>query len=317
MPGGHRVDAGGESIEMPYLETFIQAAELSSFTKAGQALDLSQAAVSQRIGALEKSLGLSLFRRQGGRVVLTDAGRQLYAYAERILALHGEARREIAGQNAPVVGELVLAASSIPGEHLLPGLLAKLSQSFPQVRVRATVSDTQTVLEHVQHGRAHLGLVGGKPETSELEFRSFALDELVLILPPGHAWKDSSHVRLRQLASEPLIMREVGSGTRWCLERALTDAGKSVRDLRVTLELGSNEAIKEAVLQGLGLAFLSTHAVRQEIETKQLHAVRVSDLKLSREMFVVWNPKRAMPIPARLFLDLSAASRDTRQSLSQ
>lgn len=311
------MDAGGESIEMPYLETFIQAAELSSFTKACQALNLSQAAVSQRIGALEKSLGVSLFRRQGGRVVLTDAGRHLYVYAERILALHGEARQEITGQKAPVVGELVLAASSIPGEHLLPALLAKLRQSFPQVRVRATVSDTQTVLEQVQHGRAHLGLVGGKPESSDLEFRCFALDELVLILPPGHSWRASSRVRLRQLTTEPLIMREVGSGTRWCLERALTEAGKSLRDLHVTLELGSNESIKEAVLQGLGLAFLSTHAVRQEIETKQLHAVRISDLKLTREMFVVWNPKRALPIPARLFLDLSTAGRDTQQSSSK
>jgi DNA-binding transcriptional LysR family regulator len=317
MPGGRYVDASGELIEMPYLETFIQAAELSSFTKAGQALDLSQAAVSQRIGALEKSLGVSLFRREGGRVVLTDAGRQLYAYAERILALHREARQEITGQKAPIVGELVLAASSIPGEHLLPSLLAKLSQTFPQVRVRASVSDTQTVLDQVQHGRAHLGLVGGKPEASDLEFRPFALDELVLIVPPGHAWSKSSRVRLRELTCEPLIMREVGSGTRWCLERALAEVGKSVRDLRITLELGSNEAIKEAVLQGLGLAFLSTHAVRQEVETKQLHAVRVSDLKLTRDMFLVWNPKRALPIPARLFLDLSVSSRDTKKPLSR
>lgn len=300
------MDAPGDSIELPYLETFIQAAERSSFTKAGQALHLSQAAVSQRMGALEKALGVSLFRREGGRVILTDAGRQLHGYAERILALHSEARQEIAGQKAPVVGELILAASSIPGEHLLPSLLAKLSQSFPQVRVRAAVSDTQTVLDQVQQGRAHLGLVGGKPENSELEFRPFATDELVLIVPPGHEWSKSKQVRLEQLASAPLIVREAGSGSRWRLERALAQAGLTLRDLRVTLELGSNEAIKEAVIQGLGAAFLSDHAIRQEIEGKRLHAVRVSGLELGREMFVVWDPKRALPIPARLFLDLSA-----------
>ena len=307
------MDGSGESIELPYLDTFIQAAELSSFTKAGQALHLSQAAVSQRIGALEKSLGVSLFRRQAGRVVLTDAGRKLHSYAERILILHGKARQEITGFKAPVGGELVLAASSIPGEHLLPALLAKLRQTYPQIRVRATISDSQTVLDQVQHGRAHLGLVGGKPETSDLEFRRFASDELVLIVPPGHPWCKRRTVRLRQLAGEPLIMREAGSGTRWCLERALADVDKSVRDLRVALELGSNEAIKEAVLQGLGLAFLSAHAVRQEVEAKRLHAVQIPDLTLIREMFVVWNPKRAMPIPARLFLDLSAASRAPKE----
>lgn len=302
------MEALRESIELPYLETFIQAAERSSFTKAGQALHLSQAAVSQRMGALEKSLGVSLFRRERGRVVLTDAGRQLYQYAERILALHGEARQQIAGQKTPVVSDLILAASSIPGEHLLPSLLARLNQNFPQVRVRATVSDTQSVLDQVQHGHAHLGLVGGKPEVSELEFRQFASDEVVLIVPPGHAWNKRKRVRLEQLASEPLIMREAGSGTRWRLERALAEAGKSVRDLRITLELGSNEAIKEAVLRGLGIAFLSSHAVHQEVESKQLHAVRVPGLELRREMFLVWNPKRALPIPARLFLDLSASS---------
>lgn len=307
------MNAGGESIELPFLATFIQAAELSSFTKAGQTLHLSQAAVSQRIGALEKSLGASLFRRQSGKVVLTDAGRQLYHFAERILTLHEEARQEITRQKAPVTGELVLAASSIPGEHLLPALLASLSHSYPQVRVRASVSDTQTVLDQVERGRAHLGLVGGKPEASDLEFRQFATDELVLILPPGHAWSKRRTVRLGQLAGEPLIMREAGSGTRWRLERALAEAGKSVRDLRVTLELGSNEAIKEAVLQGLGVAFLSTHAVRQELETKQLHATRVSDLDLNREMFIVLNPKRVLPIPARLFLDLSDSTRKTQK----
>jgi DNA-binding transcriptional LysR family regulator len=311
MAGGRSVTAPEDSIELPYLESFMQAAEQSSFTKAGQALHLSQAAISQRMGALEKVLGVALFRREGGRVNLTDAGRQLYGFTERILALHREAREAITGRKTPVVGELVLAASSIPGEHLLPSLLAKLSQTFPQVRVRATVSDTQTVLEQVQHGRAHLGLVGGKPGTSELEFRQFASDELVLIVPPGHAWCKRNRVRLDQLAGEPLIMREAGSGTRWRLERALADAGKSLRDLRVTLELGSNEAIKEAVLQGLGLAFLSIHAVRQEVEAEQLHAVLVPELELGREIFVVWNPKRALTIPARLFLDLCAASGTT------
>jgi DNA-binding transcriptional LysR family regulator len=104
-----------------------------------------------------------------------------------------------------------------------------------------------------------------------------------------------------------MIMREAGSGSRWRLERALAQVGIGLRDLQVTLELGSNEAIKEAVLQGLGVAFLSSHAIREEVERKRLHAVRVSGLELGREMFLVWDPKRALPIPARLFLDLSAA----------
>ncbi len=115
-------------LQLPYLETFSKAAELSSFTGAAKALRLSQAAVSQRVQALEKTLNTSLFKRQGGRVLLTETGHTLYDYAQRILDLYRQARGEITGQKAPVAGELLLAASSIPGEHLLPGLLAVFGQ---------------------------------------------------------------------------------------------------------------------------------------------------------------------------------------------
>ena len=114
--------AAGE--QLPYLETFSKAAELSNFTAAGKALGMTQAAVSQRIHALEQALGVALFRRRGGRVLLTEAGQKLYDYAQRILDLHREARREVSGHETPVGGELLLAASSIPGEHLLPALLS-------------------------------------------------------------------------------------------------------------------------------------------------------------------------------------------------
>jgi DNA-binding transcriptional LysR family regulator len=111
-------------------------------------------------------------------------------------------------------------------------------------------------------------------------------------------------VSLGQLSSQPLILRETGSGSRWCLEQALERAGKSLGDLRVALELGSNEAIKEAVLRGLGLAVLSTRTVEKELRLNQLHALKITGLPLARQMFVVWDRRRVLPIPARLFLDL-------------
>jgi DNA-binding transcriptional LysR family regulator len=136
--------------QLPHLETFARAAELSSFTAAAKALGLTQAAVSQRIHALEQELGVPLFARQGGRVLLTDAGRCLHEFAQRILELHRQAREQVTGQAVPPRGELVLAASSIPGEHLLPGLLAAFGQRHPHVQVKATVTDSQMVLEQVE-----------------------------------------------------------------------------------------------------------------------------------------------------------------------
>jgi DNA-binding transcriptional LysR family regulator len=289
---------------LPHLETFAEAAESGSFTAAARVLGLTQAAVSQRIQALEQLLGVALFERHGGRVLLTEAGRRLHDYAQRILALHREAVHEVTGRRPPLTGELSLAASSVPGEYLLPELLARFRERHPHVQVRATVTDSAQVLHRVEQGEAHLGLVGGKADNPHLEFRCFACDRLVLVVPAGHPWARRKRITLEQLCEQPLILREAGSGSRWCLEQALARAGKSVGDLRVALELGSNEAIKEAVPRGLGLAVLSTHAVEQEVEAGRLHALQVAGLPLVRQMFVVWDRRRALPIPARLFLDL-------------
>jgi DNA-binding transcriptional LysR family regulator len=290
--------------QLPHLDTFALAAEVNSFTVAARSLRLTQAAVSQRIHALEQVLGVSLFDRRGGRVLLTEAGRRLYPFAQRILGLHREARQKVSGRKAPLAGDLSLAASSIPGEHLLPALLSAFHKKHPHVQVRATVGDTAAVLNQVEHGNAHLGLVGGKGDRPHLEYRCFACDTLALIVPATRFWKRRNRVTLEELGRQSLIVREPGSGSRWCLEQSLTQVGKSLRDLRVELELGSNEAIKEAVLKGLGLAILSTRAVEKEIRAGKLRALKVVRLPLLREMFVVWDRRRVLPIPAQLFLDL-------------
>ena len=290
--------------QLPYLDTFTKAAELNSFTAAARALGLTQAAVSQRIQALEQALKEPLFHRQGGHVLLTDAGHRLYAFAERILALHREAIQDITGRAAPLIGEVTLAASSVPGEHLLPDLLAAFQEKHPHLQVRAAVTDSQHVLQQVEAGHVHLGLIGGKKDSPHLEFRCFATDALVLIVAPKHPWAGRKRVTLAQLLEQPVILREAGSGSRWCLEQALAKAGKSLYDLSVTLELGSNETIKEAVLRGMGAAILSSRTVQKELDAGKLHALQITGLDLTREMYVTWDKRRVLPIPAKLFLDL-------------
>ena len=305
MPAAFLTLGGGMNDDpLPHLETFAKAAELGSFTAAGKAAGLTQAAVSQRIQALERELRVALFERRGPRVFLTDAGRRLYVHAERIRELHRHAREELTGRRASVAGELSLAASSVPGEHFLPAFLSAFHQKHPAVQVRASVSDTRAVLRQVEHGQVHLGLVGGKMDVPHLEYRCFACDCLVLVVPAGHPWARCKRMTADQLAGQPMILREPGSGSRWCLEQALAGVTKTPADMHIALELGSNEAIKEAVLRGVGLAILSEHAVREELDAGKLHALRVAGLRLTRKMFVVWDRRRVLPIPARLFLDL-------------
>jgi DNA-binding transcriptional LysR family regulator len=295
---------------LPHLITFAKTAELNSFTAAAQAFGLTQAAVSQRIQMLEQALGVPLFTRKGGRVFLTEAGQRLYSYAQRILLLYQEARQEVTGHRAPLVGELLLAASSIPGEHLLPELLSVYQRKHPHIQLRVTVADSQAVLDQVAHGHAHLGLVGRKDTSPHFEYRCIGCDTLALVVPADHPWGQRRRVSLEQFFRQPLILREVGSGSRWCLEQALAKVGKSLSDLKVAMELGSNEAIKEAVLRGMGVTVLSTHAIEKERTSGRLHSLQVTGLSLLREMFVVWDRRRVLPIPARLFLDILEPCRE-------
>jgi DNA-binding transcriptional LysR family regulator len=291
-----------EELQLPHLETFSKAAELSSFTRAASALGLTQAAVSQRIHALEKTLGKSLFHRRGGRVLLTETGQTLYAFAQRIHDLHRQARREITGHDVQVTGELLIAASSIPGEHILPSLLSLFGKKHPQIQVRATVSDSMGSIGQVERGEVSLGLVGRKSEKPHLEYRFLASDRMVLVVPPHHALSGRKKVTVKQLIAYPLVLREPGSGLRHCFEKSLERAGRSLGEIRIALELGSNEAIKEAVLRGIGVAVLSTYAVQKELRAGQLHALEVSDLRCDRDMFIVQDRRRVLPPPARLFL---------------
>jgi len=288
--------------QLPYLDTFSKAAELSSFTAAGKALDLTQAAVSQRIHALEKELGVALFDRRGGRVFLTDAGQRLYAHAQRILELHRKARQDVTGRQLPITGNLLIAASSIPGEHLLPAILSIFRRQYPDVRVRVKVTDSMNVMGQVEQGKVHLGLVGKNTDNAHLEFKPFATDEMIVIVPPNHSWRRLKNISFRRFKKEPLILRETGSGSRWCFEQALSRSGHSIDDFQIALELGSNEAIKEAVLQGMGVSALSTHAVQKEIKAKQLHAVKVTELTPERKLFIVTDRRRVLPTPARILL---------------
>jgi DNA-binding transcriptional LysR family regulator len=288
--------------QLPHLETFARAAELGGFTTAARELGLTQAAVSQRIQQLESVLDTSLFRRRGGRVVLSEAGQQLYSFARRILDLHDQARAALTGVRPTASGELILAASSIPGEHLLPRLLGEFRAQHPHIAVRMSVADTSIVLDLLERGKAHLGMVGGRQERAHLEYLSFCCDRMVLIVPASHPWRRRKRVSIAELAAHPLIQREHGSGSRLCLQRALAAAGRENVPLNVVMELGSNEAIKEAVQRGLGLAVLSRLAVGKELDAGQFHALSINGLQLDRELYIVRDRRRPLSSPAQLFL---------------
>jgi len=290
--------------ELPNLDTFAECAERGNFTAAARHLGISQAAVSLRIQQLETVLGTPLFRREGGRVVLTPAGKKLHEYARRILELNSEAFEAVTGFTREIEGELLVAASSVPGEHLLPPALAIMRQNHPAVHVRVSVLDTDAVFQQLEHGDAQIGLVGGRGGSSHLEFRRFAHDELAVVVYRGHPWWNKSRVSAKELASQPLIQRERGSGSRKCLEQSLERIGIAPESLNVVLELSSNEAIKEAVASKMGIAVMSRRVVQKEIDRGELRAIGVTRLHLDRDFYVVRDRRRALSAQANLFMHI-------------
>lgn len=288
--------------ELPHLATFVRAAEHGSFTAAASSLGVTQAAVSQRIAVLEEHVRLSLFDRRAGRIALTEAGHRLYEYARRIVDLHGEARAALGGPAPGVTGDLPIAASSVPGECYLPALLSAFGQKFPGIRVRATVGDSSSVMREVAKGEAKLGLVGNKAEKSALEFEAIGTDTIVLILGPEHPLAARGGVSLATIAGEPLIIREPGSGTRCALKKGLERAGWSLDAMNVTLELGSNAAIKDAVKRGLGVSFVSRSTVERELSSGELRTAKVRGLVLARYLYAVRHRRRPLSPPASTFL---------------
>jgi DNA-binding transcriptional LysR family regulator len=244
-------------VQLPHLETFSKAAEFASFTRAAESLCMTQAAVSQHIHAIEKELRVALFTRHAGKVELTEAGRLLYEFAQRILTLHVEARCALGQMSGEVAGELRIAASAIPAEHFLMGLLAEFHRAHPQIHVVPDVGDSETVVSAVEQSKVTLGIAGRRLAVPWAEYQLFAKDRLTLVVPSGHAWQSRSAVTVEELRTQAMVVREPGSGTRACLERALATRNLTLADFRVSLEVGTNEAVKDAVFRGLGVAVLS------------------------------------------------------------
>lgn len=301
--------------ELPHLTTFARAAERGSFTDAAHDLGVTQAAVSQRIAALERELRVSLFNRRAGRVALTEAGERLYELARRILDLHEEARESLGGFHPSISGELPIAASSVPAECYLPALLSGFREVFPEVHVRASVGDSSSVMKEVARGVATLGLVGQEAESASLDSDPIGTDSLVLILAPGHPLAGRKRLSLKALSREPLIVREPGSGTRCALRKGLEQAGASLDAMTIALEMGSNAAIKDAVRRGLGVSFVSRSTVDRELSTGELASIPVRGLSLTRRLYVVHHRRRPLSPAASAFLQFLKSrplSPDTR-----
>jgi DNA-binding transcriptional LysR family regulator len=284
------------------LAAFCAVVERKSFSQAAERLGVTQPAVSLQIRSLEQRLGRQLLDRSGRRVEPTEAGLRLYASAQRLLQLEEQLLEELESDDeGSVGGTLELGASTGPGGSVVPVLLCEFQERYPDVRVRLSVSDTQTVVAQVADRELELGIVGAGRRHRGVTFEPFFSDEVVLACPPGHAFADKV-ISLERLRKEPLIVMQEGAGVRQVIEDELRKAGARLRDLDVRLELGLQESVRSAVLAGHGVTFISRLAIESDLAAGALATARVQGLDPVREIFLARASGRSETRAARAFV---------------
>lgn len=287
------------------LRIFSTVAKLGSFSRAAEELRISQPSVSIQVADLERALGVDLFERLGKHVYLTEAGRVLEEYARRMLTLAAEAETAVAEVRGMRRGRITVGASHTPGTYLLPHVIAQYQERFPQMSVTLEIANTRRVQEQLLRHEVDLGVVGAEIDSPQLRVEPFMEDELVLVAAPSHPLARVGSVKAGGLLDHRVILRERGSGTRTAVEHALRAAGLA---LVPSMELGSTEAVKEAVAAGLGVAMLSRLALRPEIGAGRLVVVPAPDLTIRRRFYVAQHRSRRLSRALQSFLEVLRTS---------
>jgi DNA-binding transcriptional LysR family regulator len=289
-----KIGSGDISMELNQLRVFCAVVENKSFSRAGEAVHLSQPTVSLQINSLERQLGARLLDRQGRDVTTTRVGAVFYHHARRILQAVNEAEQTIEQLKGLMKGRLAIGASTIPGEYILPSLLADFKGKYPGIDINLVIADTKEIVEKVMGSEVEIGVVGTREKSDKLVFNSFTTEKLVLIAPVNCSWFKGEAITLEELKEVPFILRESGSGTRATVKQKLHEAGIREEDLNVVMMLGSTAAVKRAVESGAGVSLISERAIEKEIRLGLVRKIPIKNVNLDREFFIVYRRGRSL-----------------------
>lgn len=282
------------------LEVFLAVAKHLNFTRAGEEVHLSQPSVSVRIHRLEDELQARLFEQVHKKVVLLEAGHVLEPHARRAISAVEDARKAIEELKGLESGSLRIGASTTPGMYLVPRIMAEFKRQHPKISMSLSIRNTRLVEIEVIKNEFDLGFVGGHLIGDVVQWLPWRTDTILLIAPPNHRLAKMKRIKLSDLAKEKLILREPGSATRAEVEKRLAA-------LNLTLELAAHldnpEAVKQAVANGMGLAFVSQFAVETELKARALAAVKVQRLDIRRELKIIYRRGKHLSRTARVLIE--------------
>jgi LysR family transcriptional regulator, low CO2-responsive transcriptional regulator len=289
------------NVSLRQLRVFEAVARLSSYTRAAEELHLTQPAVSMQVRQLEDEVGLRLFEKLGRQISLTEAGREIYHYSRSIDRALQEMEDVVESLKGVSRGNLCVAVASTVN-YFAPRLLAAFHQRFPGIGLSLDVTNRERLVQQLQANSVDLVLMGQPPKgVVEVESEAFMDNPLVVVAPPGHPLARAGRVDLKRLADEVFVMREPGSGTRQAMECFFAEHGIAVLE---GMQMTRNEAIKQAVMAGLGLSVVSLHTMELELETQRLVILDVEGFPLERQWHLVYRRGRRLSPAARAFRGL-------------
>jgi len=294
-------------VNLNQLKVFHVAAKLQSFTRAAEALFLTQPGVSKHIRDLEDYYGVRLFDRLGKKVVLTQAGDILYARTETIFNAIDQSKVEIDELQGFERGALKIGASITLGIYVLPGILSRFRHLYPRIELCLDIVLNRQVADKILDNAIDIGFLGAPVADDRIRSGAFMKDELVLIVPAGHAWAGKDAVEAHALAAQPFIISQQGSGTRRVIEERLAQAGVVLTNC---IEFGHTEAVKKAVESGLGVSIISRAAITREEHLGVIRAVRLAGIDTTRDFYFAYRKDKYMTRAAKTFLECAVYGED-------
>jgi DNA-binding transcriptional LysR family regulator len=293
-----------KNITLQQMEALIHLVEERSFSRAAKRMLLTQPALTKNIRNIEDCLGVRVVNRSNAGVSLTPEGKILYDYAQRIVRLRMEAGDKIRQLHENAGGDIYFSASTIPATYILPRAVSEFKKDHPDIRVLIKTEDSEEVLNMVLDRETEIGCIGKKPQNSKLVVEPIWHDRLILVVPKGHRWVKKGSVDIFELLEEPFVLREKGSATRDVFESYLKEHKTThLSQFNISGELGSSEAIKEAVIAGLGVSVLSAHAVLRELDSRILFEIPVTSCRIERQFYLIHLKQFEFRLHHKTFID--------------
>lgn len=297
-------------MNLKQLEVFLAVVETGSFSKASDVTLITQSTVSQHIASLESEFDLKLLDRSRKAVLPTAAGKLLLTYARQIVSKTREVPLAIKRFKGLEDTVIKIGASNIPGSPLIPAILPLFTTRYPGVSLTVLQGDSRETLDRLKKEEIEVGIIGTVFEDKTIAFHQLGQDKIVLVVKGDHRWAGGKPISLKEMLTERFIIREAGSGTDKTVHEALAKAGIRPEQMKIQASLGSNEAVKQAVHNGMGAAFISEISIEKEVANGEMAVVKTRGLSISRFFYLIRRQKRDLSPSARAFVNFLEEMRE-------